>query len=95
MNRPANYNAWTPTMSREMRDAFLDADNDNDVGAIIFTGAGKAFCSGADMALVGKRAAASDEPSKPPAAANGRQAPPRARDCFLICGIAHPGDRRD
>jgi enoyl-CoA hydratase/carnithine racemase len=64
LNRPPNYNAWTPTMSREMRDAFADADNDNDVGAIIFTGAGKAFCAGADMSLVGKRAASSDEPSK-------------------------------
>lgn len=65
MNRPASYNAWTPTMNREMRDAFLDADNDDGIGAIIFTGAGKAFCAGADMALVGKRAAASDEPPKP------------------------------
>lgn len=76
MNRPASYNAWTPTMSREMRDAFLDADSDSAIGAIIFTGAGKAFCAGADMALVGQRAAASDEPPRPPDAAKAAR-PPR------------------
>jgi enoyl-CoA hydratase/carnithine racemase len=76
MNRPASYNAWTPTMSREMRDAFQDADRDDDVGAIIFTGAGKAFCAGADMALVGKRASSSDEPSKPQTSATAAR-PPR------------------
>jgi enoyl-CoA hydratase/carnithine racemase len=65
LNRPQAYNAWTPTMSREMRDAFADADNDDHIGAIIFTGAGKAFCSGADMSLVGKRAASSGEPAAP------------------------------
>ena len=30
LNRPQAYNAWTPTMSREMRDAIQDADNDNE-----------------------------------------------------------------
>ncbi len=78
LNRPKAYNAWTPTMSREMRDAIRDADNDNEVGAIIFTGAGKAFCSGADISLVGKRAAASDEPPKPEAKPEARtDRPPR------------------
>jgi enoyl-CoA hydratase/carnithine racemase len=66
LNRPKSYNAWTPTMSREMRDALLDADNDNDVGAIIFTGSGKAFCSGANMSLVSRRASGSDQPAQPP-----------------------------
>jgi enoyl-CoA hydratase/carnithine racemase len=65
LNRPQSYNAWTPTMSREMRDALLDADNDNDVGAIIFTGSGKAFCAGADMSLVSQRASASGQHAQP------------------------------
>ncbi len=78
LNRPQVYNAWTPTMSREMRDALREADNDNDVGAIIFTGAGKAFCSGADMSLVGKRAASSDKPTQPQtASAAAASKPPR------------------
>jgi enoyl-CoA hydratase/carnithine racemase len=77
LNRPQAYNAWTPTMSREMRDAFGDADNDNDVGAIIFTGAGKAFCSGADMSLVGARAASSDKPKPATTSAPAPAKPPR------------------
>ncbi|HEY2107208.1 MAG TPA: enoyl-CoA hydratase-related protein [Candidatus Binataceae bacterium] len=77
LNRPASYNAWTPTMSREMRDAFGDADNDNDVGAIIFTGAGKAFCAGADMSLVGNRANSSNDPPKRESPAPAAARPPR------------------
>jgi enoyl-CoA hydratase/carnithine racemase len=76
LNRPQAYNAWTPTMSRELRDALRDADHDDEIGAIIFTGAGKAFCSGADMALVGKRAASSD---KPPAGDGGGSQPALAK----------------
>ncbi len=81
LNRPQAYNAWTPTMSREMRDAFFDADNDNDIGAIIFTGNGKAFCAGADMSLVGKRAASSAEPAAPQSAPTS---PPKQRRPGLL-----------
>jgi len=49
MNRPDKLNAHTPRMGRELREAFLEMDADPDVGAIIFTGAGRAFCSGADV----------------------------------------------
>ena len=36
-------------MGAEMRQAMLDADRDDNVGAIILTGAGRAYCAGADM----------------------------------------------
>ena len=36
-------------MGREMRHAMLDADRDDNIGAIIVTGAGRAYCAGADM----------------------------------------------
>ena len=49
MNRPAKLNAWTPKMGAEMRTAMLDAERDPAVGAIIVTGAGRAYCAGADM----------------------------------------------
>ena len=49
LNRPDRLNAWTPTMGREMTDAFRRADRDRAVRAIILTGAGRAFCAGADM----------------------------------------------
>jgi enoyl-CoA hydratase/carnithine racemase len=48
-NRPEKMNAWTPKMGLETRTAMLDADRDPNVGAIIVTGAGRAYCAGADM----------------------------------------------
>jgi enoyl-CoA hydratase/carnithine racemase len=48
-NRPEKMNAWTPRMFEELRQAIDDAENDLDIGAIIITGAGRAYCSGADM----------------------------------------------
>ena len=48
-NRPEKMNAWTPKMGVETRAAMMDADRDPDVGAIIVTGAGRAYCAGADM----------------------------------------------
>ena len=49
MNRPDKMNAWTPRMGAEMRTAMLDAERDDNVRAIILTGAGRAYCAGADM----------------------------------------------
>jgi enoyl-CoA hydratase/carnithine racemase len=49
MNRPDKLNAWTPRMGSEMREAFTDADRDDAIRAIIVTGAGRAYCAGADM----------------------------------------------
>ncbi|HLW70470.1 MAG TPA: enoyl-CoA hydratase-related protein [Candidatus Binataceae bacterium] len=48
-NRPERLNAWTMRMGAEARTAMLDADADPAIGAIILTGAGRAFCAGADM----------------------------------------------
>ena len=48
-NRPEKMNAWTPKMGAEMRSAIMDADHDPNIGAIIVTGAGRAYCAGADM----------------------------------------------
>lgn len=49
LNRPDRLNAWTPTMGRELIAAFDAADADDDVRAIIVTGAGRGFCAGADL----------------------------------------------
>jgi len=49
MNRPEKMNAWTPKMGAEMRTAMMDAERDPEIGAIIVTGAGRAYCAGADM----------------------------------------------
>jgi enoyl-CoA hydratase/carnithine racemase len=49
LNRPERLNAWTQRMSREMLEAFDRADADDDVRAVIVTGAGRAFCAGMDL----------------------------------------------
>ena len=49
LNRPDKLNAFTLAMRDELIDAFDRADADDGVRAIIVTGAGKAFCAGADL----------------------------------------------
>jgi enoyl-CoA hydratase/carnithine racemase len=49
LDRPDRLNAWTPTMQRELIEALDRADADDDVRAIVVTGAGRAFCAGADL----------------------------------------------
>jgi len=49
LNRPDKLNAYTGTMGAEIADAFQRADGDDGVRAIIVTGAGRAFCAGADV----------------------------------------------
>ncbi len=49
LNRPERLNAWTPRMASEQADAIRTANEDDAVGAIVMTGAGRGFCAGADM----------------------------------------------
>lgn len=50
LNRPEKMNAYTRTMGEEIMAAMDDIDADDDMRAVIFTGAGeKAFCAGADL----------------------------------------------
>lgn len=49
LNRPPKLNAYTAAMGREIVDAIRQADDDRDVRVIILTGAGRAFCAGADI----------------------------------------------
>ncbi|MEW9549235.1 enoyl-CoA hydratase-related protein [Nonomuraea sp. NPDC050783] len=47
--RPERLNAFTPTMRAELIEAFDRADADDEVRAVVVTGAGRAFCAGADL----------------------------------------------
>jgi enoyl-CoA hydratase/carnithine racemase len=49
LNRPDRLNAWTRTMFGELMQALDQADADDEVRALIITGAGRAFCAGADL----------------------------------------------
>ena len=49
LNRPDKLNAYTADMGAEMTEALRAADADDAVRAVILTGAGRAFCAGADI----------------------------------------------
>jgi enoyl-CoA hydratase/carnithine racemase len=49
LNRPEKLNAFTAKMMHELIDVFTKVNTDDAVGAIIVTGAGRAFCAGADL----------------------------------------------
>ena len=49
LNRPDKLNAFNGTMQKELIDAFDAADKDDNIRAIIVTGAGRGFCAGADL----------------------------------------------
>ena len=49
LNRPEAMNAWTPQLSDDLSLAMGAADADDAVRAVVLTGAGRAFCAGADL----------------------------------------------
>ena len=68
INRPDKLNALNTQMIRDVLDAFDEADANDAVRAIIVTGAGRAFCAGADLSTGAKtfdREARPDRPQVP------------------------------
>ncbi|MBW2614658.1 MAG: enoyl-CoA hydratase/isomerase family protein, partial [Deltaproteobacteria bacterium] len=53
LNRPEKMNAFTSTMRKELIRILAEADRDDAVRVIVVTGAGKAFCTGADLSFGG------------------------------------------
>ena len=53
LNRPDKLNAWTAIMEGEVRAAMEEAEQDENVRVMVLTGAGRGFCAGADMSLLG------------------------------------------
>ncbi|MEQ8200109.1 MAG: enoyl-CoA hydratase/isomerase family protein [Syntrophomonadaceae bacterium] len=54
MNRPAALNALTLDMLDGVRAAVLAADDDPDIGVIVITGTGRAWCTGLDLKALGE-----------------------------------------
>jgi enoyl-CoA hydratase/carnithine racemase len=63
LNRPDQLNAWDWQMHRELRTAYADLDDSDEVRVIILTGAGRAFCAGAALAPSGSTFDGSRDPA--------------------------------
>ena len=53
LNRPSEMNSFTVEMAQELIMLFNEASDEDEVSAIIVTGAGKAFCAGMDLSVEG------------------------------------------
>ena len=55
LNRPEARNAMSPALTEALRNQIKARGDDHDVGALLITGAGTAFCSGGDVKGMGGR----------------------------------------
>lgn len=61
LHRPAERNAMTPVMGREITRAVAEINADDDVRVVVITGSGKGFCSGADLRTLGAEAGSGED----------------------------------
>lgn len=89
LDRPDKLNAWTGRMHHELTDAVHTANDDPAIGAMVFTGAGRGFCAGADIG--GQFKAQLDGDKEPrtgaPAEADGEG---QATDWVALCRASKP-----
>src|SRR6516225_1144849 len=73
LNRPAKLNAYNPQMGHEIVAAMRRADADQNCRVVILTGAGRAFCAGADITTFDRNIRTRDTGGQPQSSA-GREA---------------------
>lgn len=73
LNRPDSLNGITGTLSRELYECLQVVAYDRDVRVVVFTGAGRAFCPGADLK----------------AATSGERQEPSRREYFHVTTLLH------
>ena len=61
LNRPERLNAWSTEMAAELSEALTACNERDEVRAVVITGAGRAFCAGADLGKGGDSFASSEE----------------------------------
>lgn len=88
LNRPDQLNAFTVTMANELVHAFNRASDADDVGAIVVTGAGRAFCAGMDLSVPGN-VFGLDETLSPTVADMHH----RLQDAAIVSGVRDTGGR--
>jgi len=49
LNKPETLNAWGLELGAQLKEAVVRAADEDSVRAVLITGAGRAFCSGADL----------------------------------------------
>jgi len=62
LNRPDSLNALNRSLQTQIEEAMLAARDDAEVRAVVITGAGRAFCSGADVSGLAAGAVSSNDP---------------------------------
>jgi 2-(1,2-epoxy-1,2-dihydrophenyl)acetyl-CoA isomerase len=62
LNRPERLNAWTDQLGTELQSAILEDAADDSVRAVLITGAGRGFSSGADVKEMLERGSSGDAP---------------------------------
>jgi enoyl-CoA hydratase/carnithine racemase len=87
LNRPEKLNAWDTLMATELATAIRAANDDCRVGAIVMTGAGAGFCSGADFAMLDRRRAARAAGTPEPTGHGGM---PLGVDWVELCRSSKP-----
>ena len=88
LNRPDKLNAFTVTMANELIDAFNSASIDDDICAIIVTGAGRAFCAGMDLSVGGNVFGLDESMSPTP-----EELTQRFEDPDMVSGVRDTGGR--
>ena len=61
LHRPDHLNTYSGKMGLELGEAYRACDNDDAIRVVVLTGAGKAFCAGADMSMGAETFAKQDE----------------------------------
>ncbi|HKD49296.1 MAG TPA: enoyl-CoA hydratase-related protein [Candidatus Acidoferrum sp.] len=79
MNRPDRLNALNNELTTALNDALGHLAEDESVRVVVITGAGRAFCAGGDLALIGKGRATAATQSLEPLLRSGMQAVLRMR----------------
>lgn len=88
LNRPEQMNAFTVEMANELEHAFKTASDDDNIGVIVVTGAGKAFCAGMDLSKQGNVFGLNEQLQ--PTTADMEQ---RLDDETMIAGVRDTGGR--
>ena len=66
LNKPAKRNALGDVLTPALRAVLLELEGDARCGAVVVTGAGRAFCAGGDVSGMGGAGKTADQPARPP-----------------------------